>query len=251
MVAALLLTTGSMAHAAPGVLQNEEARAHFQRAQGHFNDEDFAAAIPELKAAYALEPNPMLLYAWAQAERLAGSCERAVALYKRFLATNPSDEQVRLTEANLLDCEAELPEAPPPAEEPAGEEPGEEPGEVEPVEPIDDEPKKPWYSDPVGGVLVGAGVAGIIGGGVLMGVARSRAREAPDASVEDDYVTLSAEAQRLNTAGVVVLGIGGALAVGGVIRYALVSRRASAEQANAARVTPLIGATSFGVRLRF
>ncbi|MEM7158769.1 MAG: hypothetical protein AAF799_38360 [Myxococcota bacterium] len=249
MVAALLLTTGSMAHAAPGVLKNEEARAHFQRAQEHFNEQNFPAAIPELKAAYALEPNPMLLYAWAQAERLAGSCERAVALYRRFLDTNPSDEQRRLTEANLLDCEAELPEPPPATEEPGVEEPGIE----EPVEPIDDEPQRPWYTDTVGGVLAGSGVAGIIGGGVLMGVARNRANEAPNAAVEDDYLAQSAEAQRLNTAGVVVLGIGAVLAVGGAVRYALVARKSSSgdQAAKSARVTPLIGGTSIGVRLRF
>lgn len=230
------------------VLQDKEARAHFERAQGHFESEDYEAAIPELKAAYALEPNPMLLYAWAQAERLAGSCARAVGLYRRYLETEPATEQRQLAEANLLDCEAELPPPPEPEPEP----------EIDPLPPDDtvddppstDEPTRPWHRDPTGGVLFGVGLAGAAAGGTLMGVARSQGAQAPDADVEDDYLATRARAERMNIAGIVTLGVGSALLLGGVIRYAVVASKARRRSDTAFRWAPTWTGAGVGVGLK-
>ena len=241
-IALFVLATGSDASAAPGqVLKDKEALAHFERAQEHFGSEDYAAAIPELKAAYGLEPNPMLLYAWGQAERLAGSCTRAVGLYRRFLETNPAAEQRQLAEANLLDCEAELPPEP----------------EIEPLEPEDDteasvaadEPRR-WVTDPVGGVLLGLGVIGVASGGIQMGLARRRGKQAPNADVEDDYLQTLALAERMNTAGIVTLSVGSALLMGAVIRYALVAKKGrSSKEAPVARWAPFSTGQGVGLQL--
>ncbi len=246
-IALFVLATGSDASAAPGqVLKDKEALAHFERAQEHFQSEDYAAAIPELKAAYGLEPNPMLLYAWAQAERLAGSCTRAVGLYRRFLETNPAAEQRQLAEANLLDCEAELPDPQVEAEP-----------EIEPLDPeedteasvTDDEPRR-WVTDPVGGALLGLGVVGVASGGVLMGLARRRGKQAPNADVEDDYLQTLSQAERMNTAGIVTLSVGSALVMGAVIRYALVAKKGrSPKEAPVARVAPLFAGQGVGLQL--
>lgn len=250
LVASLALVGLAMpaaASAAPEqVLEDREARAHFARAQEHFESEDYEAAIPELKAAYALEPNPMLLYAWAQAERLAGSCTRAVGLYRRFLETEPEAEQRQLAEANLLDCEAELPATTPAPES----EPGPPEDDSPPPPPPTDEPTRHWARDPLGGVLFGLGVAGMASGGVLMGLARRRGTQAPNADVEDDYLALRAEAQRMNAAGIVTLSVGSALLVGGVIRYALVATRGRRSD-TAARWAPIWTGVGVGLRGTF
>lgn len=243
-IAVALLVAELPVHASPGqVLRDPEAQAHFDEAQRHFGEEDYAAAIPELKAAYALEPNPMLLYAWGQAERLAGSCERAVGLYRRFLETNPAPEQRQLAEANLVDCEAELPDDALDPEAPATED--------EP--PDDDGPPRRWYADPVGGVLLGVGVAGLITGGALMGLAQRRIRQAPNADIEDEYYDVIAQAERFNTAGGVVLGVGGVLVLSGVIRYAIVARkgRRARESAAQARWHPVWTGAGVALRGRF
>lgn len=248
---ALSLALGSRpARAAPEVLQDAEALAHFEQATRYFNEQDYAAAIPELKAAYALEPNPMLLYAWAQAERLAGSCTRAVELYRRFIATDPAPDQRQLAEANLLDCEAELPD-PVEAETPDDLDAMED--EDETVPPRDDAPPRPWYADPAGGVLTGLGVGGVIGGGVMMAIARRKAREAPNAAIEGDYLQVRDEANRLNTVGIVVLSAGSALVLGGVIRYAVKrsAGRADRQSAQRPRWRPVITSNGFGITRRF
>ncbi|MEM9457436.1 MAG: hypothetical protein AAGF11_24865 [Myxococcota bacterium] len=231
------------------VLQDKEARAHFNRAQEHFESEDYEAAIPELKAAYALEPNPMLLYAWAQAERLAGSCARAMGLYRRYLETDPPTEQRQLAEANVLDCEAELP--PPPEPEPESE------PEIDPMPedaaddpPASDEPNRPWHRDPAGGVLFGLGLAGVASGGTLMGVARIQGSQAPDANIEDDYLAVRARAERMNIAGIVTLGVGSALLVGGVIRYAVVASKGRRRSDTAFRWAPIWTGAGGGVGLK-
>lgn len=249
--AALSLALGSRpVRAAPEVLQDAEALAHFEQATRYFNEQDYAAAIPELKAAYALEPNPMLLYAWAQAERLAGSCARAVELYRRFIATNPAPDQRQLAEANLLDCEAELPD---PVE---AERPDDDLGAMEDEDdaaPDHDPPQRPWYTDPAGGVLTGLGVGGVIGGGVMMAIARRKAREAPNAAIEGDYLQIRDQANRLNTVGIVVLSAGSALVLGGVIRYALKrsAGRADRETAGRLRWRPVMTANGLGITGRF
>ncbi|MCA9652747.1 MAG: hypothetical protein KC501_22710 [Myxococcales bacterium] len=229
------------AAAAPEVLRDPEARAHFEQAQRDFDQQDYASAIPELKAAYALEPNPMLLYAWGQAERLAGSCARAVELYRRFIDTNPAPEQRQLAEANLVDCEAELPDepAPPPDGAPPGDEDARPP----------DEPSRPWFRDPAGGALAGAGLVGIVIGGSLMAVARRKAREAPNAGIEDDYLAISAQARRMNAGGIVVLSLGSALVIGGAIRYAVLAARGrrGSETAERARRRPAITTIGLGL----
>ncbi|MCH9682218.1 MAG: hypothetical protein K0V04_12340 [Deltaproteobacteria bacterium] len=259
-VVAVLLPLGfaPVASAAPEVLSNPKARIHFERAQGHFDEQDYAAAIPELKAAYAVEPNPMLLYAWAQAERLAGSCSRAVELYRRFLATGPGDEQRRLTEANLVDCEAEVPAA--------TTIPGDESTELEPArddaaEDADDasdgveeqSSDRHWIADPVGGVLTGAGLVVVIAGGAMMGVARQRGDLALQEPIEGDYLDQRDSAIQLNTAGIVTLGIGSALVLGGVIRYAVKAAkgRSRAEPRETAWVTPVFTGTGLGLGGRF
>ena len=72
-VASLLL-----ALAGPGqLLENPEAQAKLAEAQQAFADEDFDAAAAAVEAAYLIEPEPMLLYPWAQAERSRGDCAAA------------------------------------------------------------------------------------------------------------------------------------------------------------------------------
>lgn len=236
--------------AAPQVLSDPEARAHFEQAQRHFDEQDYASAIPELKAAYALEPNPMLLYAWGQAERMAGSCARAVELYRRFLETNPEPEQRQLAEANLVDCEAELPDDTTATTLPRA--PDDlQPMEAEPGSPPDEPPARPWYADPAGGALVGGGMAGVIGGGVLMAVARRKAREAPNASIEDDYLATRQQATRMNAGGIVVLSVGSALVVAGVVRYVLLTSRGRERPESTARWRPTLTVGGLGLTGRF
>ena len=227
-------------------LQDPRAQEHFKRGQAHFDNDDYAAAVPELKAAYAIEPKPWLLYAWAQAERMAGNCRKAVPLYEQFLETNPDEEWRNFAKTNILDCAAED----------EGDTDGVDTTETQPVDDTggDDgatDEIKPAYKDWLGGTFVGLGVAGMVVGGVLVAVGQQEVREAPGATSEDDYFDQVDAGTTKNTAGIVVLGVGGALLLAGIVRYAVLgAKNRKKRKAQAGLFVPRRG-LGLGLDLRF
>ena len=245
-----------LALAAPGgLLSNPEAKAKLQEAQAAFKSEDYDAAAAAVEAAYIIEPNAMLLYPWAQAERSRGNCAAAVELYQRFLDSNPPEAAATPARENMERCKeqlaAEAPE-PEPEEEPVDEEIEEEPEpEPEPA-PVtkDEQPKaKKWYADPVGGVLVGVGVVGVGVGAGLMGAAGSRAKKVADEDMHSDYLAAREGATKLRNGGAIALSIGGALVIGGVVRYVLVAKKTKSGRgkASAWQWSPELGRRWVGV----
>jgi tetratricopeptide (TPR) repeat protein len=237
LVASLALASLPAYAAAPAdVLQDAAAREHFDAAQAAFDRDDYAAAIPELKAAYAIEPNPMLLYAWAQAERFAGNCARASELYRQFLETEPAPEVARLARVNIRDCQAELGITPPKANPttPAETETETETAtETEPVPESDGDPAKPWYADGAGWALVGLGVVGMsVGLGVYV-TGRRDTVDAPRVETESDYLEQVDRARVMQQAGVGVLGAGSGLLLAGIIRLVVVGVRSRKARENA------------------
>lgn len=229
-----------LALAAPGqLLSNPEAQAKFQEAQQAFKNEDYDAAAAAVEAAYIIEPQPMLLYPWAQAERSRGNCAAAVELYQRFLDSDPPTEAATVAKENMDRCQEQLDaEAADAAIEDDAEveddlvledetEPEVEP-ESTPAPVTKDEPPKAkaWYKDPVGGVLVGVGVVGVGVGAGLLGVAGSRAGKADEQDTYTGYLDERDGATKLRNGGAVALSIGGALVLGGVVRYLLVAKKA-------------------------
>jgi tetratricopeptide (TPR) repeat protein len=79
-----------------------DARTEYERALSLYQRGQYAEAILPLRRAYELYPSPELLYDLAQAERLAGDCEGALASYRDFLATEPS-EPLRSRASSKLD----------------------------------------------------------------------------------------------------------------------------------------------------
>ena len=66
------------------------AAAAFERATRLYQAGDYVGAEEALAEAYAIEPQPELLYARAQMLRRQGDCERAIELYRAYLATSPT-----------------------------------------------------------------------------------------------------------------------------------------------------------------
>ena len=194
-------------------LQNADAIEYFERAQGHFNDGNYAAAAAELEAAYAIEPSPKLLYAWAQAERYAGSCEKAVTLYEQFIATGPDEAGRRAAEEKMRECDASGTDEPGPKSTPNGEADD------------DDAEIKPAYRDWLGATFVGLGVATGVAGGVLLGIGRQEVVTSPGAPSEDDYFDEVAAGRTKYTAGIVLASVGGALILAGIIRYSVLAAK--------------------------
>jgi tetratricopeptide (TPR) repeat protein len=195
-----------------------EAAALYTRGLERFATRDYAAAIADLEAGYAIDPRREFLFAEGQAKRLAGDCKGAVALYQRFLATNPSAVQANATQMALGRCAQHLADHP----------------EVVVVQPPRQPPPPPpppilWWRDPVGLGLTGAGVVGI-GVGVGFMVASTAARhDAERAPAYDPYDQRWSTAESRWNVGVGTLALGTALTAVGVARFVMVRRRALLE----------------------
>ena len=71
----LLLSTRADAQSLRG-----EAARHWDEGVERSGERDFAGAVRAFEAAYAVQPLPRILFAWAQSARLGGDCMGALAL---------------------------------------------------------------------------------------------------------------------------------------------------------------------------
>jgi tetratricopeptide (TPR) repeat protein len=91
---------------------DHRAKAQLDRGVSAYEEGNYDEAIAAFREGHAIDPHPTLLYAWAQAERKSGRCERARELYAEFLKGPISTAQRAAAEENAARCEP----APPPAE---------------------------------------------------------------------------------------------------------------------------------------
>jgi tetratricopeptide (TPR) repeat protein len=227
LLGAVALSSSAVAGEPPAAL-SPAARATLERGLRSYAVGDWAAAIAAFREGYQREPHPDFLYALAQAQRMSGDCTSAIATYRAFLRTAPSDRQAAPARANLARCEEQLareraarpspppPEAPPPPPPPRA--------SVE-----NPSPPPPWWRDPAGGALLGVGLALTAAGGALWGVGERDIAAINAASTYADRARLldgADRAEALRTAGVVAVVAGGVALLGGSIRWGVVARRA-------------------------
>jgi tetratricopeptide (TPR) repeat protein len=223
--------------AEPTPLTAEElARA----AEVHFRAGRYDEASRELERAHALDPKPHLLFGRSVAERHAGRCEIALALLERFLASGPAPPDEAEARREMRACGVESPEptssttaqpspdeatAPPPVVAAVTDNPvlGPSGGQAEPKWRPD-----AWYRDPWGGAMVALGLVGIGLGGGFAAQAMNGARGADNAPDADAYLERMRRAQMHEAVSITGFSVGGALVLGGVIRWIVVARRARA-----------------------
>jgi hypothetical protein len=214
--------------------KKERAQQHLRAGNVAFDKGDYPVAVSELEASYAEVPDPAVMYALGQAHRLNGDCTKAAEAYRAFLDSNPPERQREAAQGNLERCEASsspaaaAAETPPPAETaPPPEQKTTAPltaTEPPPAE-TDEGSGHAWYADVPGHILTGTGVAAAIVGTILFTGGRSKVSDADSAGTIDDFDASRDDAHSGLTqqrVGLVVMGAGGALIIGGVIRYATV-----------------------------
>jgi hypothetical protein len=213
--------------------------------------EEYARAWQDLHA-------PAILYSWAQSERLRGHCTEAAALYERFVGegqTPPPSYDTELLRAqwsNMLAnaehqrdaCrEPEPVPAPEPVPEPEPEptiEPEPAPATTPTSSPATDTlpATRPWWRDAAGWSLVATGTASLAAGATLVGVAAwqdGRAEDLPTHQGFRDAIDRAVIEQRV---GLPLLGLGGALAIGGIVRLAVVARRSHRDHDRTISLSP-------------
>ena len=231
---------------------NAAAKLRYDKGLELYGRREYRAAIEEFEEGFAVEPRREFLFAEAQAYRLAGDCARAVPLFNRFLATQPSAIQIDATRLALDRCAHQAP--PPPAIETRGPDLRALPQPRLPIQ--DRSPPAPWWRDPWGlGALGGAVVAAGLGGGFLLASERSwDAAHAPTVHLVTDFDRLTGEYEHRHAIGVASLATGAALLAVGVGRFAYVRHRnrTANEQARALiALTPLPQGAALLVRGNF
>jgi hypothetical protein len=96
------------------------ARALSTRGLEEFKSGRFAEAIVAFEASYAIVPAPALIYDSAQAHRLLGHCQEALAGYRRYLSEAPAAKNRAAVEARIAEMRqcASAGDAPSPAPSP-------------------------------------------------------------------------------------------------------------------------------------
>jgi tetratricopeptide (TPR) repeat protein len=82
-----------------------KARALAIQGRAYHDAGDYGNAIIAFKEAYVMAPSPGLLFNLAQAYRLAGNCDDAALMYRRYIATGPSLEGRTIAEGHLATVE--------------------------------------------------------------------------------------------------------------------------------------------------
>lgn len=210
----LVVSVIALAPAAAIADMKPAAQAKFDAGVAQYNAGNYESAITLLEDAYELDPDPGVLFTWAQAERLAGKCSRAMPRYRKFIASKPSNEAIALASNGIQLCEAEakgIASAPP----------------CTVSKPL------PWYKDPIGGAVV----VGVVGLGVGIGffVAssgnRDRADSAQTSAAFNDLLDRATMQRRI---GITLTAVGVGLIGGGLTYRYLVNRRSRG---------PVVGAT--------
>jgi tetratricopeptide (TPR) repeat protein len=101
--AMIVAMAAATAHADPGV--PDRAKALADRGRQLHRDGHYADAIEAYKAAYVLAPSPGLLFNLAQVYRLAGDCDDAAWMYRRYLDSQPSEEARDIASTQLARVE--------------------------------------------------------------------------------------------------------------------------------------------------
>jgi tetratricopeptide (TPR) repeat protein len=209
----LVITTVVAGLAAPASADGPAAKPHVDAGVKAYTAGDYETASREFEAAFALDPDPNVLYAWAQARRQGGRCAEAVALYQRYLGTGPTEAQIAAARTGISLCDRARPVP--------------DVARVSPSPPPREPERSQWYQDRLGGALTigGAVVAGV--GVTFLFLSKRSESAALGAFARDEFGELLDEATMRRRIGVVGCGVGAALVIGGIVRYATRGERAA------------------------
>jgi tetratricopeptide (TPR) repeat protein len=88
--------------------RTRRSRAHFDLGRAHFNLGEFEAAMSEFEEGYRLKPLPLFLYNIAHSARRANHPQKALEMFKRYLAQNPKASEKKEVEKAIGELEHEL-----------------------------------------------------------------------------------------------------------------------------------------------
>ena len=217
----------------------QKAAQHIARATTLHQEGAFGEALDELKTAYALHPQPPLLFAMGQLHVQLGECTQAITYYERFLATGPARSQASLATQAIETCKTDPPvierrSSTADKDAPSG-------SSVEVASSIEAPPRvvstpavqaarRPWYDNYVADGLVAGGVVASIAGLVVY---RGASVQRDEADALTDYQAYAAQidSARSQRDVALVLGVTGAALIAAGSVYFVLSDRGGREPA--------------------
>lgn len=226
-----------------------EAKSHVDSATAAHKEGRFDDARKELEAAYALDPQPQLLYALGQVNVKLGRCAEAITYYEQFIQTKPAQAATDAANQAIVTCRVAITQAEAQAQQkpayepsdaqlpPAGED-TERPLETErPAQSVTPATAPtPWYKDVLGMSLVGVGTASLAAGVVLYVHANGRLDDVEGAPTYAEARSIVDDAKRTRAISLAFTAAGAALVAGGIVYY--VKRDSGRGEARAVSVTP-------------
>lgn len=202
----------------------KNAKVHLDKAAAAHKAGNYDEARKELEIAYTLEPKPALLYAIGQVHVMQGQCPQAITFYERYLDSKPGEAQAAKAREAIETCrKLAAPEKPVEAPVVVVEKPVEKPFVVEkPVTIVTS--IRPWYTDLVGDVLVGAGLAAGVASVIFYRGALADRDAAESVMSYDSYDDLLERSETKQTYSVVLAASAGALITAGIISYVVRDR---------------------------
>ncbi len=216
--------------------RSAEQAHHLEQATRARKDGRFDDACVELEAAYALDPQPDLLYQIGQAYAKLGKCDEASTFYKRFLGTQKGPQIRDRIDRAIEECKPDFTVArqpskppdnarPPPDEPTPAKSPSVQTARTKQVpSPNIAQRHTPWYEDKLGDSLVIGGFAAAV---VSLVVYRSALSDLDSAEQSSDYqqvLTLVDRAYSKRMPSIVLASGGTALITAGILRYVLRSK---------------------------
>ncbi len=228
------IAAGTAVAGNPSKADRKHAIQLFKQSQEQYRKGQFREAADLLERAYALDPNPTLLFNKARALESAGDAEGTIDAYSRYLEADPKaadraaiqqrienlKKQVAANRALERQAEEERQRRealeatpPPPPPPPPIVPPAPPPTPVAPPPEIERRTVSPWPWIVLG---TGALVAGVAGG-VLGAMAGNTHSAAVDEPIQMTAETLAHKADRLALGANIAYGTGSAIALGGLI----------------------------------
>ncbi len=188
---------------------------------------DFSHAIELLDEAYALDPQPVLIYNKARAHEGLGHVDEAIELYERYLTEEPSSADRGAIEQRLVTLKKQRDEKAALAKERTQVEKEREAVEKEranPPPPAEPPPPPPHHRSVLPYVVMGVGGAGLITGTIFGLMANSKKAAATDARTQLDAIDLRDTGRTFATVSNISFVVGGVLVAGGVVWWVLDGR---------------------------
>lgn len=236
-------------HAPTKETNADKARASdlFQKSAGAYLKGDFTRAIALLDEAYALDPQPVLVYNLARAHEGLGHLDESIALYEKYLTQDPESADRGAIEQRLATLKRQRDEKAALAKEKVAVEREKDRVEKERARQETEDRPKPRSVGPyvVGGVGVATVVTGVIFG-VMAGGKESDAQAEP---VQTSAIDLRDTGKTFATISNVTFIVGGALVAAGVVWWIIDTPKSTRRGATAPRVGLGPGFISIGGQL--